>query len=289
MNNFELIDDYLTNRLGEPDKVALEQQLRSDSTLRAEVDIQSQIIEGLKSARAADLKAMLNNVPVQSVPVEFSVLKIATGLIGTIAIISAAYFYFNGNSEPELQTPEPIEDSIKQDEEARLQESDDVAQIEEKTTNESVVEEGSVKEQKKIEKKPIISTPSDKADTPQPVGKPVIDVIDPSEDLTESSPTRGSSSALKPILTLPKMNVEVDSSSKKYPFHYQFTSGKVVLFGSFDRSLYEIIEVNGGSHSLFLFYKDNYYKLDDSRTDITALEVIRDKTLIQKLKEYRKN
>lgn len=288
MNNFELIDDYLTNKLTEQDKVAFEQQLQSDASLKTEVELQSQIIEGLKSARVADLKAMLNRVPIENAPVEFSALKIAAGLIGTAVIVSAAYFYFNGNSEPELQTPEPIEDSVKQNEEARIQEAKDVVKLEEKLSNEPV-EQTSVIEQKKIEKKPIISKPSDKTDTPQPVGKPAIDVIDPSQDLTESTPTRGNNSSLKPGLTVPKMNVEIDSSSKKYPFHYQFTSGKVVLFGSFDKGLYEIIEVNGGSHSLFLFYKANYYKLDETKKDITALEVIKDKVLIQKLKEYRKN
>jgi len=288
MSNFELIDDYLTNRLGESEKIAFEGQLQSDSALKAELELQSQIIEGLKSARAADLKAMLNRVPVQSAPFEFSVLKIAAGLIGTAVIVSSAYLYFNGNSEPELQTPEPIEDSVIQND-TQIQDTEETAKIEEKLSNELIVAESSVKEQKLIEKKAIVSMPSNKADTPQSVDKPVIDVIDPSEDLTESTPTRGSNSAMKPVLTVPKMNVEVDSSSKKYPFHYQFTSGKVVLFGSFDKSLYEIIEVNGGRHSLFLFHKDNYYKLDDSKTDVTALEVIQDKTLIRKLKEYRKN
>jgi len=288
MNNFELIDDYLTNRLGEQDKLVFEEQLQSDTALKAEVELQSQIINGLKTARVAELKAMLNKVPVQNAPVEYSVLKIAAGLIGTAVIISSVYFYFNGSSDPELQTPEPIEDTIKQDEETQIQKPDATEEIEEKTTVESAAE-SPVLEQKKIEKKPIVSLPSDNSETPQPVGKPAIDVIDPSEDLTESMPTRGSNTALKPVLTVPKMNIEVDSSSKKYPFHYQFTSGKVVLFGSFDKSLYEIIEVNGGSHSLFLFYKDNYYKLDDSNTDITALEEIKDKILIQKLKEYRKN
>jgi hypothetical protein len=38
MSNFELIDDYLTNRLNEQEKEAFEKQLESDPALKADVD-----------------------------------------------------------------------------------------------------------------------------------------------------------------------------------------------------------------------------------------------------------
>lgn len=61
-----------------------------------------------------------------------------------------------------------------------------------------------------------------------------------------------------------------------------------MLFGDFDRALYEVLEINGDNHALFLFYKDAYYLLDENQHKVTKLEAIRDSALIAKLREYRK-
>ncbi len=288
MSNFEKIDEYLTNRLSEQDRKGFEQQLGTDSALKAEVEFQTQIIEGLKKARAAELKAMLSKVPVESGSVtEFPTLKVAAGLIGTAIIVSAGYLYYADNNKAELPViTTPVEDSIVQSEEAKPNDPED------NNDNDNIIEqpkepEAAATQQQAQPVKAPRSRPSDNAEASQPVDRPALDVIDPSEELTESIPTRGNTST-KPVLTIPKMNVEVDSSSKKYPFHYQFTDGKMILFGSFDKSLYEIIEINGESHSVFLYHKENYYKLDESKNEITPLEPVKDKALIQQLKEYRK-
>lgn len=285
MSNFEKIDEYLTNRLSEQDRRGFEQQLGTDPALKAETEFQAQIIEGLKKARIAELKTMLNKVPIESGSmVEFPTLKVAAGLIGTAIIVSAGYLYYSNNTKSELPLiPAPIEDSLVLSEEPQPSDSEDINEIVEQP---ATPQSGTTQQQAKPVKAPS-PKPSDNAEASQPVDKPALDVIDPSEELTESTPTRGTANN-KPVLTIPKMSVEVDSSSKKYPFHYQFKDGKMVLFGSFDKSLYEIIEINGGSHSVFLYHKEKYYKLDESRNEITPLEPIKDKLLIQKLKEYHK-
>lgn len=283
MSNFEKIDEYLTNRLSEQDRETFEQQLGTDSALKAEVEFQTQIIESLKKARVAELKEMLNKVPVDSV-IKYPALKIAAGLIGAAVIVSAGYLYYSNNKSELPVTVPTIEDSIVQTEDTQPSEAEEKKDI----IDQPIEPETSTTQQKVLSPAQVPSSrPSDKGETSQPVDKPALDVIDPSEELTESTPTRGNSNA-KPVLTIPKMNVEVDSSSKKYPFHYQFKDGKMILFGSFDKSLYEIIEINGGSHSVFLYHKENYYKLDESKNEITPLEPVKDKALIQKLKEYRK-
>lgn len=286
MNNFENIDEYLTNRLSEQDRKGFEQQLEADSALKAEVEFQTQIIEGLKKARAAELKAMLSKVPIESGSMaDFPTLKVAAGLIGTAIIVSAGYLYYTNDTranQPMITTP--IEDSMVQSEDPQPNNAEDNNDIIEQPKEPEPI---TTQEQAKPLKAVPNSRPSDSGEASQPVDKPALDVIDPSEELTESTPTRGNSNS-KPVLTIPKMNVEVDSSSKKYPFHYQFTDGKMILFGSFDKSLYEIIEINGESHSVFLYHKENYYKLDESKNEITPLEPVKDKVLIQKLKEYRK-
>src|SRR6478609_8420878 len=115
MNNIELIDDYLTNRLTEKEKGAFEQQLASDPSLKADVELQKNIVEGIKGARAAELKSMLNNVPIGSpVSVSFSALKVAAGIVGAGLLIGSIYYHMQpeGQKEaPNLSTS--IKDSVQ--------------------------------------------------------------------------------------------------------------------------------------------------------------------------------
>lgn len=278
MSNVELIDDYLTNRLSQQDRNAFEAQMKSDPTLKADVEIQSQIVDGLKKARASELKAMLNKVPVGG-PASMSPLQIAAGVLGTAILVSSIYFYFKPDTTPEVpNVTTTLEDSSKQNE--SIEETPAIQ--EEKKDNPA----NEVKVEETTKQKSV--APIEPKATAKSVTKPALDVVDPSSELTESTATRGSVESSKPVRASSKMEVEVDSSNKKYAFHYQFVSNKMILFGSFDKGLYEILEINGNINSTFLFYKENYYLLDDSKNEITPLEMIRDKTLLQKLKEYRK-
>ena len=113
MSQFELVEDYLTNRLDEGARKAFEQRMQGDPQLRSEVELQQGIIEGIKSARAAELKAMLNNVPIggstaSAITGKVILATISAGIIGT-----ALYFGLRDNQEEPLQTEQvTIEDTI---------------------------------------------------------------------------------------------------------------------------------------------------------------------------------
>lgn len=279
MSNFELIDDYLSNRLSEADRKTFEQQLQSDPALKADVEFQSHIIEGLKQARVAELKAMLNKVPVGGSSIQFTPLRIAAGLVGTAILVTAAYLYYNDNQQPLPKISTSLEDSLKNAEDQKTEQIETPKQTEGSNIKKEEVKP-EVKKQESV-----------KSEEPAPskteVAKPTIDVIDPSADLTESTPSKGTEQTAKPAISPSKVEVDIDSANKKYGFHYQFVKEKVVLYGDFDKSLFEIIEINGGIHSVFLYYKQNYYRLDETKTEVTPLQVVTDKALIQLLKEYR--
>jgi len=280
MTNFELIDNYLTNRLTESERTAFEQQIKTDPDLKADVEFQSNIVEGLKKARAAELKAMLNRVPVSSNPFIQSPLKITASLVGTAVIVSAIYLYFNQDNQVEQANPTtPVENSIEQREPSKeeLNVPKEVITVEQPTQVTT----------KSDEKRDLSKKPTDRLTPSKSTTKPPIEVVDPSEDLKESTPTREMIEPSKPGLATPALEVDVDSANKKYSFHYQFVNDRVILFGSFDKSLFEILEIHGNTDSTFLFYKENYFLLDGTRHEITPLEVIKDKMLIKKLKEYR--
>jgi hypothetical protein len=84
------------------------------------------------------------------------------------------------------------------------------------------------------------------------------------------------------------IEVETEANNRKYNFHYLFRNGKLILYGSFEENLYEILEfIAKEKRTVFLYYKSNYYLLDVKKDTPTELVAIRDPKLIQKLKEHR--
>ncbi len=280
MTNSELVENYLTDRLTDSEKAAFDLKVSSDPSLKADVYLQKKIIESIKKARAAELKAMLNNVSIAPpASTGFSNFKIAAGIIGAGILIGSLYYFL----KPEALTDGPnlstsIQDSVQGNQPTENPEK--IHPIEEPptSTNEEVVKQ---KEEVEAEPKKVENK------IPSKVNQPKIDVIDPTEEISsdenQNVPViQNSNSAVIPS----HIQVEINTSTKKYNFHYQFNNGKLQLFGPFDKSLYEILEINGENHSVFLFYKENFYLLDENQTQITKLPLIKDGGVIKMLKEY---
>lgn len=272
MTNFEKIDDYLAHRLSAGEQEAFEQAIASDPALKDEVAFQERVVQSVRNARAAELKHMLQQLPVPSAG--FSSGQVAAGVVVAGLVATGLYFYLGDRdmatpveptSVPEVVTaPEPKSQPA-----------------EEPNTPEVVVPTPEEKE----EKKKSATAPSTKEI--KPVQKPDIQVVDPSAELTESKEPATVATPPREELTVSKLEVVTAPANKKYNFHYQFTEGKLMLIGPFDKSLYEILEINGVEHAVFLFYRENYYLLDESKTTTTKLSAIRDAELLKKLREYR--
>ncbi|HEV7738005.1 MAG TPA: hypothetical protein VGO47_11615 [Chlamydiales bacterium] len=292
MSNFELIDDYLSNRLRGAEKEAFEKQLDNDPALKSDLDFQKQVVEGIRTARATELKAMLNKVPVggTTVQMDFSVVKMAASLIAAGVVGAAVYFYVTRGELPPFD--KAATDFNKTTEQPKQQEpaKQDVTNVEpdssEKVTP-TLTDES--KDNKKDPKKEPAK--QDKPEQVKPAEKPKLDVTNPSDELDNSNNTKKdepTANVRRSDITPSHVQVQMDSSNKKYDFHYQFVANKLMLFGSFDRSLYEVLEINGDNHAVFLFYKDVYYLLNEEEHKVTKLEPITDTSLINKLREYRK-
>ena len=287
MNNFEYIDDYLTNRLGSQERVNFEKQLETDTALRADVEFQKLTIESIKKARVAELKAMLNNVPVSSGSFSggTAAVKIAGGVISAALIGSVTYYYLHKNPTSEIKpenkaktesiappvTPEKIQPNTTTDTQ--------VIVPAEPSSKQEQVRKNAVKENNKDKNQaPVTSA----------YKEPKIEVLDPSDELTTDN-TEGKAliETRKNEVVPSRIEVNTDSSNKKYTFHYQFSHGKLMLYGSFDKGLYEILEINGDTHRVFLFYEGNYYLLEEKEYTTSALQAVKDTVLLKKLREYR--
>jgi hypothetical protein len=277
MNNFELIDNYLTNRLEESEKVAFEKQLASDPSLKADVEFQKSILEGVKNARTAELKAMLQKIPLGGIaPFDFPMLRMAAAIVGAGLLLTALTFYFRNGAAPKMATS--IEDSIN-----KKIDSNDYELLEEPIA--PAIENKNEKEVQKVEVKK-----SDlKDEVSKTVKSPKIEAVDPSVEMIDNSSSKISSGKEmgKSVITNSHIGVDIDSSNKKYSFHYQFNKEKLILYGPFDKTLYEILELTGETHSVFMYYKNAYYILDETKSTVTLLVPIKDKALIAKLSEYK--
>lgn len=275
MSQAELIDDYLTNHLDEGAKVAFEEKMKSDPQLKTEVELQKQIIEGVKNTRIAELKAMLNNVPVGGTYQTFigkaALATVSAGLIGTV-------LYFALSNEPSDKTI-PQEEKIEQPITQEIPQ--EIAEV--PAESEQPSDAGTPVPIEKKSSSDVRKMPKTKPASPK------IDVMDLSEETPENNVDANEAPKPNTAPTVKASTVEVatDNTNASYSFHYQFKDSKLVLYGPFDSSLYEIIEINGGTHTLFLYYKNSYYHLDESEHNIVPLIMIRDLELLDKLKKYR--
>lgn len=272
MTNFEKIDDYLSHRLSAEERASFEQALSDDAALRKELALQERIVGAVRQARAAELKQILQQVPVPSSG--WSAGQVAAGALTVAVVATGLYFYFQPE-QPETQLPTTPEMTVQPDSSPASTQPETQPEPEPTPAAEA-------------EKKPATtSKPQQKV---SPVQKPDIQVEDPSAEFTETKEPQEAPSAPATHyeLTVSKLDVVTLPADKKYAFHYQFTQGKLHLFGPFDRNLYEILEINGDSHAVFLFYKENYYLLDEGQSAIMPLTPIRDGKLLQMLREYRK-
>ena len=136
--DLELLDDYLTNRMGEQDRSAFEQKLQADPDLQHEYALQQRLIKGIKHARVAQLKSMLNQVPVPATNTGSALAsKIVFGTVITLMVVATAWYFTSDDaqqaqqevsSEQKIATPEepvsvPEEPVVQPGETAAQQES----------------------------------------------------------------------------------------------------------------------------------------------------------------------
>ncbi|MDQ2658300.1 MAG: hypothetical protein M3Y60_12835 [Bacteroidota bacterium] len=300
--NLELLDDYLTNRMSDEDRSAFEQKMKADPDLQHELALQKRLIDGIKSARVAELKSMLNNVPVPAAGTGSTLAgKVIFGTVVTLMIAAAALWYFGedeaavpeqkANIEQQRQPPsqKPAEPVAEPEKDEQKQESVAIEkQAVEADKNQTSA--GTEHSKPSLAKRPApLAAPGAKK-SDEPAGeKPAIDVFTPENETDNSGDanteigrpgsTRGNSSLV----------VETERNNGRYTFHYQFRDGKLFLFGPFEKNLYEILEFfTDEKRTVFLFYKDQYYLLGEADTQVRPLTPITDPALIQKLKDQRK-
>lgn len=295
--DLELLDDYLTNRMSEQDHSAFEQKLKADPDLQHEYALQKRLIQGIKDARIAELKSILNNVPVPPAGTGNTVAtKILLGTVATIIIAGAAYLFLQKDqaniSAPQIETEEPIPSSNPPESqvipEVKSEQKEPAQSQQRVETDKNQTSAGTEHSKPSLAKKPDpLSAPAGKkSETSE---GPVLDVFTPESEentSTDGNTNNESQNNLTPVTS--GLVVETDRNNRRYTFHYQFREGKLFLYGPFEKNLYEIMEFFADEkRTVFLYYNDRYYLLPEADEQIRRLSAISDPALLKKLKEYR--
>lgn len=292
--DLELLDQYVSNRLTAQDRTAFEKKLTADSSLKQEFQIQQKVVEKIREARVKELKTMFNSVPTSaletgktSVGTQVALWVAVAGVIG-----AGVYFYLASDSidaPKDLSKQEQVTNDIPQTTEphqdATAKDESPAVTQDEKPSTESVTPPAENKEERVEAPQASNGVKSEE----EPKGPAPLDIFDPTEENKESPDKKGPAGiAESKPLNKSSIAVELDSNNKKYDFHYQFKDGKLFLYGAFEKNLYEIMEFfSDNKRTVFLFYKDNYYLLNEEGDAVKPLAPISDPTLLKKLKDYR--
>jgi hypothetical protein len=299
--DYELLDDYLTNRMSEADRPAFEQKLAADPDLQNEYALQKRLIKGINKARAAELKSMLNNVPVPAAHGNVMASKMVLGTLLTLIIAGAAYWYFNDDKVVFRKPTDGTEKTVTKEEPLRpslLPETNEEGQKEITTDKQRAEPDknqtsaGTEHSKPSLAKKPDpVLAPAEKKSEEPSSKEPVLEIFDPGLEENKSEPVKTEpTNGNQPVNKLEKSSivVETDRENNRYSFHYQFKDGKVFLYGPFEKNLYEILEFFANDQrTVFLYYNDRYYLLEEADSKIRELNLITDPSLLKKLNEYR--
>jgi hypothetical protein len=291
--DLELLDDYLANRLTGGEKEAFEQRIESDPTLKSEYQLQQKLVEGIRNARVAELKTMLNNTPVPSLPTGQGMLtKIAAWTVVSGIIATGIYFLLDKDQKEVVKNENKaiVENNVTEDSQKTTIQPSTAPAVEEKISAEKPVVDVE-KTAKKKTKKSTVDSASKKSANAVAQRPNIFDPTAETETDANSKPEQQAPVETKVEETEIKtstIELEIIDTDKKHTFHYQFKNDKLFLYGSLERNLYEILEFfSGNKRTMFLYYKDNYYLLNEDNNKIKQLVPINDPALLNKLKEFR--
>lgn len=292
--DLELLDQYVSNRLAAQDRTAFEKKLAVDTSLRQELQIQQRVVEKIREARASELKTMFNSIPTSALETGGASVGTKIALWAAVATVVGAGVYFysvsdNNGTFQDLSRQEEVTDQAPQTTEpaespAATDEQPPVTQ-EEKPSDNAVTPPAENKEEASDTPQSQNDIKSEEsAKSPAP-----LDVFDPTEEEKQSSDAKSPAGVTESTpLHKSSIAVEFDSDNKRYDFHYQFKNGKLLMYGTFEKNLYEIMEFfSDNKRTVFLYYKDNYYLLNEETDDVKPLTAINDPLLLKKLKDYR--
>ncbi len=280
-NYFRLIEAYFEGNISSAEKAMLDAKISSDPLVKAEFDLQHNIIKGITNARKQELKSRLASIdlPTNTGVLTGSGVKWLAGTVAGVTLFGSILYWsltsfdnnikpidikanqeivFNDHSKIDLPTPIKETNKIKETEITETSTSN-IPTSKELAEN---IEEKEVTA--KVQPQALMSYEDDKLFTNQ------------NEDELDNIASREVAHN-----RADKTEIEFfDALKEQENFHYRYFNSKLYLYGDFNEMPYQIIELNDkGKKQLFLSHNEEIYIIKDNTTDITELRKLQDEML----------
>lgn len=288
INFFRLIDAYFDGTIKPTERIMLENKIQTDPLLKAEFDLQQNIVNGLGAARKAELKQRLSAIDV-SAPVGIASTAAVKWITGSLIAVSliGGLLYWNINNYSSiipldlkyqdavtwktvdnLDIPESksIETQISKEQPSPLEPKKSDADLTVVVEN-TEIKTADAKESAKVKPQSLLSFEDDALFQQQQ---------------SEGLERLNTLAILKETTTDTEIEIFAPVIEEKY--HYRYFNNKLYLYGNFDQEPYEIVELNNkGDRQLFLSYKNNIYVIEQNVTETAQLKKLNDKMLTKEL------
>ena len=289
------IEAYLRQEMTDLERSGFERMMHENPELHEEVKHQESLITAIRKERVLQLKAGLQAVPVSlwsATLLEYAKIAAISAGIGLASV--GGYLYLNRNAaeipgqskktETVAEQKAPVSDAGNQ--QADIYQTPRPA-VEPAPSNNPSPAAGHTQPAESVNDSRKIPVQSGSIVLQDPeIAEPLMKSSQPETPQNLALPEDGLSSKTHPESMQPEVVMKRGNREK---FHYQFSEGKLVLYADFSEKLYEVLELNQhGQQSLFLSYDGKFYSLDPMMNEISPLQEVKDKNLVQILSVYQK-
>lgn len=281
-NYFRLIEAYFEGNISPAEKAMLDAKISSDPLLKAEFDLQQNIVKGISNTRKQELKSRLASIdlPTHTGILAGNGVKWLAGTVAGVTIFGSVLYWslisfdnnikpidikanhqlvFNDNSIADFPVLTDENNNLQEDNIININSSEDPV-----STEDTEVEVEEKDATAKVQPQALMSYEDDKLFTNQ------------NEDKLESIASREVVHN-----RVDKTEIELlEPFEDKDNFYYRYYNSKLYLYGDFNEMPYQIIELNNkGKKQLFLSHKEEVYIIKDNTTETTELKKLQDEML----------
>ncbi|ADR20777.1 hypothetical protein MATR_15970 [Marivirga tractuosa] len=284
-NYFRLIEAYFEGNISPAEKAMLDAKIKSDPLVKAEFDLQQNIVKGISNARKLELKSRLASIdlPANTGLFAGSGVKWLAGTIAGVTIFGSVLYWSLTSFDNKIK---PIDLKAYQEIAFNNYSTADFPDLAEDRSMASKAEVFSTKVQKtttvqedknkqlakeetnttaKVQPQALMSYEDDQLFTNHSEGEELANIESREVALNRADKTE---------IEFHKALDDTDN------FHYQYYNSKLYLYGNFKKTPYQIIELNDkGKKQLFLSHNNEVYVIKDNTTEVTELRKIQDEML----------
>ncbi len=281
LTNEDLVSRYLDNEMTEGEKLDFEQRLQTNPQLKKEFNFQKNLVTAIKEHRRMELKARLAHIEVPAPFMHAIGLKIAAIASATIILGTGIYFAIQNQTAQEPAVIDLSAQHITIEEES----IPEIPEVKIKPVTPPVASEKIVKRNKKKSEKEDKNINKERKVTQPKVVRPDMNIEFEDEVADEGNTEENPNMVINETEAPTESKMEIETiKDKRHKFHYRFYNNRLYLLGDFSKSPYEIIELNSNSgKKYFLYYQDNFYKLETNRQKPTPLRKVENDSIIKEL------